>query len=271
MIRRLFGKFIIKIKNFPAGNFFFNQIISKNKFVRVFTNISAALVIKKLISKFNTLEDYINLAFSFKYCLIEGISCIVNLEPLQNKSEIIEFIKLLVKIKPKIILEIGTARGGTLFLLSRFSSSDALIISIDLPGGKFGCGYPRSKIPFLKFFASNKQKINLIRKDSHKPSTLQKVKKILKKKKVDVLFIDGDHTYNGVKKDFEMYRSLVKPGGIICFHDIVPGDIIETGGVPDFWKDIREKYNTHEIVDNWDQQCFGIGIIFIDFKKKICN
>jgi len=264
MIKRLFGKFIIKIKNFPAGNFLFNQIISKNKFVRVFTNISAALVIKKLISRCKTLEDYINLAFSFKYYLIEGISCIVNLFPSQKRLELIEFIKLIAKIRPKIILEIGTSRGGTLFLLSRFSSSDALIISIDLPGGKFGCGYPRSKIPFLKFLASNNQKIILIRKDSHKISTLQKVKKILKKKKVDLLFIDGDHTYNGVKKDFEMYSSLVKRNGIIAFHDIVDHPSEMNVGVNKFWKEIKENYKYKEFVEDWNQKWAGIGILFTD-------
>ena len=46
------------------------------------------------------------------------------------------------KRKPRFLLEIGTARGGTLFLFTRVSSSDALIISVDLPGGLFGGGYP---------------------------------------------------------------------------------------------------------------------------------
>jgi len=38
---------------------------------------------------------------------------------------------------------------------------------------------------------------------------------------LDFLFIDGDHTYEGVKRDFEMYSPLVRNGGIIAFHDIV--------------------------------------------------
>ena len=32
--------------------------------------------------------------------------------------------------------------------------------------------------------------------------------------------IDGDHTYEGVKQDYEMYRHLVKDGGWIAFHDV---------------------------------------------------
>jgi predicted O-methyltransferase YrrM len=44
----------------------------------------------------------------------------------------------------------------------------------------------------------------------------------LKDNKVDFLFIDADHSYEGVKKDFEMYSPLVRKGGIIAFHDIIP-------------------------------------------------
>ncbi|MFD2879166.1 class I SAM-dependent methyltransferase [Paenibacillus rhizoplanae] len=37
---------------------------------------------------------------------------------------------------------------------------------------------------------------------------------------MDLLFIDGDHSYGGVSSDYHMYRQLVSQGGIIAFHDI---------------------------------------------------
>lgn len=37
--------------------------------------------------------------------------------------------------------------------------------------------------------------------------------------KIDVLFIDGDHTYDGVKKDFELYSTILSDNGIIIIHD----------------------------------------------------
>ena len=37
--------------------------------------------------------------------------------------------------------------------------------------------------------------------------------------KVDILFIDGDHTYKGVKQDFSNYEHLVRAGGFIVFDD----------------------------------------------------
>jgi len=104
-----------------------------------------------------------------------------------------------------------------------------------LPGGPFGCGYSESKIPLLKSFAREGQNIHLIRANSHDTETLQKVKKILNGKNLDFLFIDGDYTYEGVKRDFEMYGPLVRKGGIIAFHDIVPSRYENVGGVPKFW------------------------------------
>ena len=37
--------------------------------------------------------------------------------------------------------------------------------------------------------------------------------------KIDLLFIDGDHSYEGVKKDFELYSKLLNPNGLILIHD----------------------------------------------------
>ncbi|MEI7682658.1 MAG: class I SAM-dependent methyltransferase, partial [Betaproteobacteria bacterium] len=36
---------------------------------------------------------------------------------------------------------------------------------------------------------------------------------------LDLLFIDGDHSYEGVKSDWEAYRRLLRPGAIIVMHD----------------------------------------------------
>lgn len=203
----------------------------------------------------NKLEDFVDLAFNFK-------ACGLNIVPSQIRKEITKLLKILQKLKPRNILEIGTAKGGTLFLFSQIADPCAKIISIDLPGGKFGGGYSKWKIPLYKSFASNKQKIYLIRDDSHKKQSLEKIKRILNGEKLDFLFIDGDHTYEGVRKDFEMYGSLVKKDGIVAFHDIVPGSKEYVGGVPKFWKEIKKKYKHKEIVKDWKQKGFGIGVIY---------
>ena len=39
---------------------------------------------------------------------------------------------------------------------------------------------------------------------------------------IDILFIDGDHTYNGVLRDYNLYHAKVRKNGLIIFHDIYP-------------------------------------------------
>jgi len=209
----------------------------------------------------NSLEDYVNLAFkpssAFPFPWI-GIS------PAQVKEEITELVKILARRKPKLVLEVGTARGGTLFLFARVSSPDAAILSIDLPGGLFGGGYPEWRIPLYKSFAIRNQKINLIRGNSHDFYTCKMVEKILEGRKLDFLFVDGDHTYDGVTTDFEMYAPLVnKDGGIIAFHDIVPGPPESVGGVPRFWSEIKYDFEYIELVKNWKQGGCGIGVVYL--------
>ena len=187
------------------------------------------------------------------------------IRPMQIREEIEELVKLVSEMRPKAVLEIGTARGGTLFLWTRAAAPDALIMSIDLPGGLFGGGYPYLKKFLYECFACCSQRLELIRADSHSQRTLEKVKKILGSRRLDFLFIDGDHRYEGVKRDYEMYSPLVRPGGIIAFHDIVPGPEEFVGGVPRFWRELkkmlpRDKYL--EIVRDWSQGGYGIGVVF---------
>ena len=62
------------------------------------------------------------------------------------------------------------------------------------------------------------QRLDLIRDDSHDRRTFDQVKARLGGQMLDFVFIDGDHTYDGVRRDFELYEPLVRPGGIIAFH-----------------------------------------------------
>jgi len=261
MINESFKKLYIKTKKILITRQLLNQIIAKNVLLKI-VYIIAGIDLKKSSAKCKTVDDYVNLALSYQYFLFNRYPFVV-LAALQKKTEITKFFRELLSIRPKVILEIGTANGGCLFLLSKFSSPDALFISVDLPVEPYIGGFDYKNKSFYKSFATNNQKMVLIRRDSHDLSTLQKVKKILKNKQIDVLFIDGDHTYEGVRKDFEMYAPLVKKNGLIAFHDIVVVDpkIEKNNEVNKFWNKIKENFQYLEIVEDWNQGWAGIGII----------
>ncbi len=205
----------------------------------------------KKINKSYDLDELLDFTQSFFFGLIGT---------LQIRFELLELLKILKKEKPKYILEIGTAFGGTLFLFTRIASNDAQLISIDLPGGNFGGGYIKTRMKLYNEFVINNQQIHLIRKNSHKEETFKEIKNILAGNKLDFLFIDGDHTYEGVKRDFKLYSSLVKKEGIIVLHDIVKSEI-KGCEVSIFWDEIKSKYNIIEIIENKNQNWAGLGLI----------
>jgi len=200
--------------------------------------------------------------FDFSWNFYNGL-----IRPMQIKEEFVELLKIFKELNPKYILEIGTANGGTLFCFCKLAEDDATIISIDLPEGPFGGGYPEWKIPIYQAFAKKNQKLYLLRKDSHQQETLEEVKKILNGNHLDFLFIDGDHSYEGVKKDFEMYSPLVRKGGIIAFHDIVkhpPDTGCEVGKL---WNEIKNSFNFKEIIKDINQNWAGIGVIYFNIEQ----
>ena len=200
------------------------------------------------------MDDYLKLTFGVSGFFIRSS---------QIKEEIATLLKIMEKRKPRRLLEIGTAGGGTLFLFAKIASDDATIISIDLPGGKFGGGYPQACAPLYESFATNRQNIHLIRQNSHLAEALDEVKRILGNEKLDFIFVDGDHTYEGLRNDFCIYSQLVKENGIMAFHDIVPGNVEVVGGAPRFWSEIKQKYAHRDLVKDWGEGGYGIGVIFL--------
>ena len=92
------------------------------------------------------------------------------------------------------------------------------------------------------------------------------------KEKFDIVFIDGLHTYNQVKKDILNSLDCLKEGGIVLVHDCMP-DSLSKQAVPryrmiwngDVWKaivDLRQREDLEIFTCEMDQ---GIGVI----KKEI--
>lgn len=212
-----------------------------------------------------------------------------SLSALQLRDELTGLAKRARDIEPDTVLEIGTANGGTLYTWCQYLDDAAKIVSIDIPGRIFSPGYPGRKMDVFRTFA-NGQELAFVWENSHLDATYERVRDniLANGESVDFLFIDGDHTYEGVKQDFEMYRRLVADGGIIAFHDIVhhPDDpsVLEQRrkttnvakrhlrwgeghrrcDVATLWEELTEKYRTEEIISHPKQTWGGIGLVYLD-------
>lgn len=179
----------------------------------------------------------------------------------QKEAEILALLRRLQPLAPRRILEIGTAAGGTLLLLSRVAAADALLVSIDMPEGGFGGGYNLLRSGLYRSFARRGQRIVLIRGDSHRQAVHKRLAAALDGEKLDFLFIDGDHSAAGARQDFEDYAPFVRPGGIIAFHDILPDERGWSGEVYRVWPELAARFNGEELVDESGASGYGIGLL----------
>ncbi|MEO7557778.1 MAG: class I SAM-dependent methyltransferase [Gammaproteobacteria bacterium] len=173
---------------------------------------------------------------------------------LQKRSEIIALAKVVAVLQPKIILEIGTARGGTLLVWSSIASDK--VITCDLV-------HRDAQRPLLEALPppASKCRVKLLTGNSHEAAFKQRIAQELNGRKADFLFIDGDHTESGVAQDYNDYKEFVRPGGIIAFHDIVENQPLPTNQVYHLWKKVKPQAITEEFVNDPKQCGFGIGII----------
>jgi len=191
------------------------------------------------------LNQAFNFAIQWKYRSM-------SIKPLRDKNEFLSFCSYVIeKIKsPQRLIEVGTANGGTLFIFSRLMDAGSIIVSIDIH--KFS----DSRIELYRNFDREKV-IKIIRANTFDEATPIKVYDALGKVQADLLFIDADHTYAGVKNDFNKFSPFVKNGGLIAFHDINPD---RGNGVPDFWENIKGDFEHKEFrqkLTGWG----GIGVL----------
>ena len=186
----------------------------------------------------------------------------------QNFKEFEELLAEYKELNASKVIEIGSLYGWTLQHFIHYSQEGSTILAIDLPVRNFVGPQDwrvekqesNYKNVWPVWAKANKTKLYLIPDSSQKQSTLDKTKDIFKGEEIDFLFIDGDHTYHGVKKDYEMYGPLVRKGGIIAFHDIGKN---EEGGVFHLWNEIKTKHTRYKECLHEANHEKGIVIIYV--------
>jgi len=154
----------------------------------------------------------------------------------QVREEIEEFVSLLIDRKLNgSILEVGLGYyGSTHFLWRQFFER---VITVELSHDRVREFGANTRKFYGKWVLGDKKSSFLIGSSSS-VTTVGKAYGFLTKAPVDVLFIDGDHSYEGVLTDWLLYHPLVKKGGMVAFHDaMLTGPHL---GVADFLEQLKK-------------------------------
>lgn len=164
------------------------------------------------------------------------------------------------KGKQFTVVEIGSYAGGTSIMFAQYAD---LVIGIDGADPLAGCDNVRYVVG-----NSHSIKTQLMVRDLLRNNRLLKKTEFNVDSVVDVLFIDGDHTFEGALQDYRDYEPFVRSGGIIAFHDIVNSQHHRDQGcrVDLTWEEVKkhaasEGWDTLENISG-DDWWGGIGIIF---------
>lgn len=175
---------------------------------------------------------------------------------------------LVSNIKPKLIVELGTHKGNSLFSFAQAIKDNKLktkLYGIDTWEGDKQAGYYGDCVyqEFIDIKNKYYKDVDIVPMRMLFDDALP----LFKDNSIDILHIDGLHTYEAVKHDFDNWLPKVnKKNGIILFHDICEKK--DDFGVYKFWDELQKKYNTLSF-----SHYHGLGVIFLGndkiFKDKL--
>lgn len=182
----------------------------------------------------------------------------------QKHAELYQLFDFLKNRPHGNIVELGTCHGGMTWFFAHLPDFKK-IITVDLPGSEFGGGPTPHDRDVIKAWADPDYDVTLCTGNTQKEETFREVSEAFAGEAVDVLFIDADHSYEGVKRDFELWRPIVRNGGYIIFHDICDHSKSNPRcQVDKFWAELQKTYDMavyYGIHETTDPDWGGIGIM----------
>jgi hypothetical protein len=179
--------------------------------------------------------------------------CGIGIDSWQYPNQFSKYLCYLSQCEIKNYAEIGCHKGGTFIItceyLSRFNELESCL-AVD--------NWPRD---IMYEYAELKSNVTYLTDSSHDDSFVS----LVNSKKWDLILIDGDHSYDGVKYD---YNNVCLNAKMMAFHDIKN---ILCPGTQQIWQDLRKQYpqeKLHEWTDQYDDvllrirgSVMGIGLV----------
>lgn len=133
-----------------------------------------------------------------------------------NEGELETLIWLIVSVKPRCVIEFGTNSGRTAKAILRNVPGIERYVGVDVPHGYVTeKQVQRREVPERPgelALDDPRFRLLLARHGSHDLASDDLPA-------ADAVFIDGDHSARGVRRDYALARAKVRSGGVIVFHD----------------------------------------------------
>jgi predicted O-methyltransferase YrrM len=181
-------------------------------------------------------------------------------KPLQHEDELEGLIDLFQAAGVRSYLEIGARYGGSFERVMESLPKGSRGVAVDFPGGAFG---DEESAPILcSALRRLKFKGCLVRSifgPSQAPEVIDRVRRL---GPFDAVLLDADHSYEAIKKDFEVYAPMAK---LVILHDVAAPEFVRSKfglpvEVPRFWQEVKSKYPHFEIAKS--QSLMGIGVLY---------
>jgi predicted O-methyltransferase YrrM len=150
----------------------------------------------------------------------------------QHIDEYVDMLEFLTNLDTpiKTFLEVGAASGGNTHVLANILNLSKVAIVDDNSHTKFAMRKETLKnIPHDEFVGN-----------SQGPEAKEFINKL--NIKFDFVYIDADHSFEGVTKDFNNFKEFVKVGGHLGFHDA------GTKGLPQLFEEVVSKDDSFKMV-----------------------
>jgi hypothetical protein len=149
-------------------------------------------------------------------------------------ADIVMLLKVIVCTQSKKLMEVGSFRGYTALYMAQHISPDAKIVTVDR--------YPEHGEAYINtpYAAMIERRVGETSKEIFSQDVPGSY---------DLIFIDADHSYSGVKHDTELVLSLVSENGFILWHDYANWGYFDgKNGVPEYLKELSEKLPIAHII-----------------------
>ena len=178
----------------------------------------------------------------------------------QRASELRGLFRLVRRRRPRTVLELGPAGGGTFFLWTRAAAARATLVSAGLPPWERDDSGEEARRQVMTTFGRPRQSLRILRDDPLLASVRAQVESLLAGRRLDFLFLTGETDVDRVRGCLESYAPLVRSGGLVALDGVRP----RLGGSDRlfrFWREVQSRARTRELVEDESRPGFGIGVV----------